>query len=101
LYLIPQRAEAGTSGQCWAAHRPRYRSTFSGGAEFIIDFSDTAEDYFSAWSGLTMSPLAGLQFGLALQRSRVIRSPRDVQLGPQVGISFWASRASTHRWPWR
>jgi hypothetical protein len=51
LYLIPQRAEAGTFGQCWAAHRPRYRSTFSGGAEFIIDFSDTAEDYFSAWSG--------------------------------------------------
>ena len=36
-----------------------------------------------------MSPLAGLQFGLALQRSRVIRSPRDVQLGPQVGISSW------------
>src|SRR5882672_11784613 len=27
----------------------------SGGAEFLIDFSDTAQDYFSAWSGLTMS----------------------------------------------
>jgi hypothetical protein len=81
-------------GQCWAAHRPRYRSTFSGGAEFIIDFSDTAEDYFSAWSGLTMSPLVWPQFGLALQRSRVIRTPREVQLGPQLGISFWKMAAT-------
>jgi len=66
----------------------------SGGAEYIFDFSDTAEDYFSAWSGLTMSPLAWLQFGLALQRTRVIRSPREVQLGPQLGISFWKMSAT-------
>ena len=66
----------------------------SGGAEFLIDFSDTAQDYFSAWSGLTMSPLVWLQFGLALQRTRVIRTPREVQLGPQLGIAFWKMAAT-------
>jgi hypothetical protein len=51
-------------------------------------------DYFSAWSGLTMSPLVWLQFGLALQRSRVIRTSREVQLGPQLGIAFWKMAAT-------
>jgi hypothetical protein len=62
--------------------------------EVVLDVADISESYFYSWSELSGRPLAWLRGGIALQRTRVVASPRQVQWGPLVGVSVWKLVAS-------
>ena len=58
-------------------------------SEVVFDLHDEASSFFYNWSELTGRPLKWLRAGLALQRTRVYETDRDVQWGAVAGFSFW------------
>ncbi len=58
-------------------------------SEIVFDLHDETSSFFYNWSELTGRPLKWLRAGLALQRTRVYETDRDVQWGVVTGFSFW------------
>ena len=56
--------------------------------EYLSDLSEPADSFFYNWSEVSLRPVEMLRFGLVTQRTRVRESPRDLQRGPLVGITF-------------
>lgn len=55
-------------------------------AEWFLDFQDSAGNYVSAWSEAYVTVVPWLWAGASAQRLRVADSPREVDVGPMVGI---------------
>jgi hypothetical protein len=51
-------------------------------AEYVRDRGGRSDSYLFAWSELGVTPLEGLRFGLAAQRTRAYGGDRDIQRGP-------------------
>lgn len=57
-------------------------------SETVIDFHDTSDSFFYAWSELGFTPLHALRVGAALQRSRVFQSALDIQRGLFASVTL-------------
>jgi hypothetical protein len=57
-------------------------------SEVVVDFDDAADSFFYAWSELGLSLLGWLRFGAAIQRTRVLQTPLDIQRGAFVGVTI-------------
>jgi len=59
-----------------------------GESEYVFDFDSAESDFFYMWSELTVSPVDWLRAGVAVQRTRVVDTPREVQRGVLLGASL-------------
>jgi hypothetical protein len=55
-------------------------------AEYVLDFQDSAGHFLSAWSEGYYSIQPWLWAGASVQRLRVVDSPREVDVGPMIGV---------------
>ncbi|HEU5181998.1 MAG TPA: hypothetical protein VFW45_14510 [Candidatus Polarisedimenticolia bacterium] len=58
-------------------------------SEVVFDLHDEQSSFYYNWSELTGRPLKWLRAGLAVQRTRVYETDRDVQWGVVTAFSFW------------
>lgn len=58
--------------------------------EYVIDGSQPDASFLYSWSELVVRPIAWLQAGLAVQRTRFFRESRLVEPGAVVGCTFGA-----------
>jgi hypothetical protein len=65
-------------------------------SEYVFDLGDSSASFFYAWSELSVSFPEWLRAGLALQRTRVVRTPREVEWGPLLGFSVWKLTATAY-----
>ena len=56
--------------------------------EYMFDTRDSSASFFYNWSELAISPVEWLRVGAALQRTKLYRSPFDVQRGFLVGLAY-------------
>lgn len=63
--------------------------SWSSQGEWVTDVVGGTGGYLYAWSELAVSPWDWLRLGMAVQRTRVFHTPREVILGPLVGVSVW------------
>ena len=54
-------------------------------AEFLIDVRDTSSSFVYSWSELSVWPTERFRAGGVVQRTRVLRTPREVQRGLLAG----------------
>lgn len=79
-----------------------WKLDFYGESETVIDFHDSGDSFFYAWSELGFTPVHWTRFGVALQRSRVFQTSRDVQRGlfASVTIRFLTLSLYEFNAPW-
>jgi hypothetical protein len=65
-------------------------------AEYVVDHDGNAGDYFYSWSELGWRPVEWLRVGLAGQRTRVVDTGRDVQLGAFAQAAFGRATLSLY-----
>jgi len=58
-----------------------------GESEYVVDTGNRADSFFYNWSELTLAPVNWFRFGVAVQRTRVYQSDRDIQRGVMAGFS--------------
>jgi len=68
--------------------------TFQG--EYVDDRLGEAGTFLYAWSELEVRPWEWLRAGMVIQRTRVFHTPREVMLGPLVGVTIWKLDASVY-----
>jgi len=51
-------------------------------SEYVINVDESSDSFYYHWSELSVSATRGLSLGVAIQRSRVVHSSRDLQRGP-------------------
>jgi hypothetical protein len=56
--------------------------------EYFRDVSDSSGSFLYNWSEFSIAPAKWLRLGLAVQRTRVYATERDVQRGPLAGLSY-------------
>jgi hypothetical protein len=56
--------------------------------EYLFDTGNSDDSFFYSWSELTISPADWIRVGIVAQRTRVRNQPREIQLGPLVGLSY-------------
>jgi hypothetical protein len=56
-------------------------------AEFLIDVRDISSSFVYSWSELSVWPTERFRAGGVVQRTRVLRTPREVQRGVLVGAA--------------
>jgi hypothetical protein len=57
-------------------------------SEYVLAFGGTGSSFFYAWSELGLRPTDWLRAGLAVQRTRRYHSPREVSVGPMLGLTM-------------
>ena len=62
--------------------------SFSSEGEWVFDVRG-GDGFVYVWSELDVSPWEWFRAGMALQRTRVFHNPREVVVGPLVGVSVW------------
>ena len=55
-------------------------------AEYVVDFAGSSGNFLSTWSEAYVTVVPWLWAGASVQRLRVARSPREVDVGPMVGV---------------
>jgi len=65
-------------------------------SEYVFEFNDASHDFYYNWSELIGTPTEWFSGGLALQRTRLWKHSRDVQLGPIVGVTIGHLEASAY-----
>jgi hypothetical protein len=63
-------------------------------SEYVVDLEGGTSSFFYAWSELSAWPREWLRFGMALQRTRVFQTARDVSVGPLLGVAVWKLSAA-------
>ncbi len=58
------------------------------GTTAVFDTDDSSESFFYTWSELSLSPLDWCRVGLVVQRTKVDRTPADVERGFLAGFSY-------------
>ena len=56
--------------------------------EWVIDLDDSSASFFYTWSELSLAPAGWLRLGLAVQRTKLYQTERDIQRGFLVGFTF-------------
>ncbi len=56
--------------------------------EYVIDLNESSDSFLYGWSEFSLYPVERLRVGVVLQRTRVFRTPRDVQRGLLAGIAI-------------
>jgi hypothetical protein len=64
--------------------------------EYILDVTYLPGSDFLTQSELSARPVEWLRAGVAAQRNRAVREPRQLQWGVLVGVSFWKLNASAY-----
>jgi hypothetical protein len=64
--------------------------------EYLVDSSDSSENFFYTWSELSGYPLEWLRLGAVVQRTRAYESERDIQRGFLVGGSWRQADFTAH-----
>jgi hypothetical protein len=57
-------------------------------AEYVADRDPGVDNYFYSWSELGWRPVDWLRVGFAGQRTRIVNSSRDIQLGAFAQVAF-------------
>ena len=65
-----------------------WKLDLSSDTEYVIDTGDSANGFLYTWSQLSILPVPWLQAGLAVQRTRVYETERDLQRGFLVGFTW-------------
>lgn len=73
-----------------------WKLEFSTEGEFVFDTDNSSDNFFYSWSELSLAPVEGFRFGIALQRTRVFEEDRDVQFGLLAGFSIGKFDASAY-----
>ncbi len=55
-------------------------------AEYLLDLKDSASSYLYTWSELYVSVVPWLWLGGSVQRTRIVDSPTELDVGPMVGV---------------
>jgi hypothetical protein len=63
--------------------------SYSAQAEWVTDVQEGTGGFVYVWSELDLRPWEWLRAGLVVQRTRLFHTPREVVLGPLLGVSFW------------
>ena len=58
-----------------------WKLELSSQSEYVFDFADRTEDFFYNWSQFGAYPVHWLQLGLAVQRTRLFDTGRDIERG--------------------
>jgi hypothetical protein len=58
-------------------------------AEVLIDLASVSSSYYYGWSELSAAPVEWMRAGIAIQRTRLVSTGREVSLGPLIGFSVW------------
>jgi hypothetical protein len=56
--------------------------------EYVVDESDSTNNFFYSWSELSLAPVDRFWFGVVTQRTRAYETERDIQRGLLVGGSI-------------
>ena len=65
-----------------------WKLDLSSESEFVVDLDDRDASFFYQWAELGLSPMAWLRVGAAVQRSRVIVTPLDIQRGLFASVTI-------------
>jgi hypothetical protein len=57
-------------------------------SEYVFDTGDSTDSFFYNWSELSIAPLDWLRLGLAVQRTRLYQTDREIQRGFLIGVSW-------------
>lgn len=63
--------------------------SLSSEGEWVFDVQNGTGGFAYVWSELDVSPWEWFRAGMALQRTRVFHTPREVIVGPLVGVAVW------------
>jgi len=63
--------------------------SFSSQGEWVFDLVGGSDPYAYVWSEIDVKPWEWFRFGVAMQRTKLFHTPREVIYGPLVGFSFW------------
>jgi hypothetical protein len=69
---------------------------FSSQGEWVIDRLGGSGSFVYFWSELEVRPWEWLRAGMVVQRTRVFHTPREVMLGPLLGVTVWKLDASVY-----
>jgi hypothetical protein len=64
------------------------RFTLDSAAEYVIVLDEPSASFFYSWSEAAAQLTPWLRAGLVLQRTRVVHTPRELALGPWLGVSL-------------
>jgi hypothetical protein len=57
-------------------------------SEYFFDFESTDNFFLYTWTDITYSPIKWLSFGISAQRSRIYKTPVDIQRGILGGVAW-------------
>jgi len=63
--------------------------SFSSQGEWVFDLVGGSAPYAYVWSEIDVKPWDWFRFGVAMQRTKLFHTPREIIYGPLVGFSFW------------
>jgi len=69
---------------------------FSSQGEWMNDRLGGTGSFLYAWAELDVRPWEWLRVGMVVQRTRVFHTPREVMLGPLIGVTIWRLDASAY-----
>lgn len=67
---------------------------FSSQGEYVVARLGGTASFVYVWSELEVRPWEWLRAGMVVQRTRVFHTPREVMLGPLLGVAVWKLDAS-------
>lgn len=65
-----------------------WRLELSAETEWVFDADEISDSFVYTWSELRVIPADGWHLGIALQRTRIYQSDREIELGPLAGIAI-------------
>jgi hypothetical protein len=57
-------------------------------SEYVIDLDDASDSFFYSWSEASARLGSHLRAGLVAQRTKIVRTPRELAVGPWLGASL-------------
>ena len=65
-------------------------------AEYVYDLDNRSDSYYYAWSELGWKPVEWLRLGLAVQRSQIVQTSRELQRGLFAQLIFGKTTLSVY-----
>jgi hypothetical protein len=65
-----------------------WKLELSSQSEYVIDFDDESENFLYTWSQLGVSPVEWLQLGLAVQRTQLFDTGREIERGVFASATY-------------
>jgi hypothetical protein len=64
--------------------------------EYVVDAGESTDSFLYTWSEFALAPADWVRFGLAVQRTKVYRTPFDIQRGFFAGFSYRRSEVAAY-----